>query len=538
MKLSSLLRVVSWLLLCGRVIATDAVQTTSGPVSGTESLDDTVEVFKGIPFAAPPTGDLRWRPPQPPKPWTDVRACDKFGGMALQKNDRPGQSEDCLYLNVWTQRKKRNDEKRPVMVWIHGGGFTQGSGHQPGYDGTALAKRDVVLVTINYRLGAFGFMAHPALSAESALSSESTLSSESAHSASGNYAMLDQIAALKWVKNNIANFGGDPDNVTIFGESAGGTSVYLMTATPLSKGLFHQAILESPWLDPAIFRNLKTENENGPPAEFDGEEQVRRLYGKSENVDDAELLKKLRALPAADVLQKIKQRWPVATDGWVFPKAPHQIYADGEQHKIPTIVGTNRDEGTMFAPRKAFGGTLETYKEAMVERFGEHGEMVADFYAPKSKGKLWSVAVQQISDVWFIQPSREFAQAMHKQQTPVWMYHFTKPVWGWMGAAHAAEIKYVFGTLDRPKPDDAELSNAFMDYWVQFAKTGNPNVDGRPKWQPYTTVKDEHLVMDKSLKMKSGLRKAACDMFDKILQQRRANAVPVPVNSTRTSETE
>lgn len=482
----------------------DIVQTTSGPVSGTESRDASIEVFKGIPFAAPPVGDLRWRPPQPPIRWTEVRACDDFGGTSLQRNERGGQSEDCLYLNVWAPRD-RTGTKRPVMVWVHGGGFTQGSGHQPSYDGTALAKRGVVLVTINYRLGALGFMAHPALSAESP------------HGSSGNYAILDQIEALKWVRSNITEFGGDPGNVTIFGESAGGTSVYLLTVTPLSKGLFHRAILESPWLDPVIFRDLKQENENGPPAEFDGEEQVRKVLG----AETADSLEKLRDLPAADILKSVKQRWPVVTDGWVFPKDPHQIYADGEQHDIPVIVGTNRDEGTMFAPRRAFGGTLETYTEAMTERFGEHGETVAEFYAPESTDKLRSVAVQQISDVWFIQPAREFARAMDKQETPVWMYHFTKPVWGWMGAAHAAEIKYVFGTLENPQPDDAELSEAYMDYWVQFAKTGDPNVLGRTVWLPYTTENDQHLVMDKTLRMDSGLRKDACDMLDAILKQRR-----------------
>lgn len=475
-----------------------------------ESRDESIEAFKGIPFAAPPVGALRWKPPQPPEKWTEVRACEEFGSMSFQKNDRPGQSEDCLYLNVWTPRE-RIAKKRPVMVWIHGGGFTQGSGHQPGYDGTQLAKRGVVLVTINYRLGAFGFMAHPALSEESSRGS------------SGNYAILDQIEALKWVQDNIANFGGDPNNVTIFGESAGGTSVYLLTATPLSKGLFHRAILESPWLDPVIFRHLKEENENGPPAEFDGEEQVRKLF----EAETEDALTKLRALPADEILKKVKQRWPVATDGWVFPKDPHQIYADGDQHDIPVIVGTNRDEGTMFAPRKAFGGTLETYQEAMVERYGEHGKAVADFYAPKSKDKLWSVAVQQISDVWFIQPAREFARAMDRQQTPVWMYHFTKPVWGWMGAAHAAEIKYVFGNLEEPKPDDAELSAAFMDYWVQFAKSGNPNVEGRAKWVSFTTETDQHLVMDKETKIESGLRKGACNMLDSILKERRVQTIPV-----------
>ena len=485
------------------------VKTVYGPVSGTESKDSSIQAFKGIPFAAPPIGPLRWKPPQPPAKWSGVRVCDKFGARSLQKNERPGQSEDCLYLNVWAPRE-RSTKQRPVMVWIHGGGFTQGSGHEPSYDGTEFAKRGVVLVTINYRLGALGFMAHPGLS------------KESPHGSSGNYAILDQIAALKWVKENIANFGGDPDNVTIFGESAGGTSVYLLTATPLSKGLFHKAILQSPWLDPVIFRDLKTESENGPPSEFDGEAEVRKLFG--DDADTGNMLEKLRALPAEEILSKVKQRWPVSTDGWVFPKVPHQIYANGDQHGIPTIIGTNRDEGTMFAPRRAFGGTLKNYRAAMVERFGEHGIAVAEFYAPESNDKLWSVAVQQISDVWFIQPAREFARAMNRQQSPVWMYHFTKPVWGWMGAAHAAEIKFVFGSLENPNTGNAELSDAFMDYWTQFAKTGNPNVEGRTKWEAYDSDRDQHLIMDATLSMDSGLRKDACDMFDEILIDRRTKA--------------
>ena len=322
----------------------------------------------------------------------------------------------------------------------------------------------MVLVTINYRLGALGFMTHPALSAESP------------HGSSCNYAIRDQIQALQWVRDNISNFGGDANNVTIFGESAGGTSVYLLTATPLSKGLFHRAILQSPWLDPTIFRDLKRENENGLPAEFDGEEQVAKLFGE----DTSDVLAKLRALSDEEVLEKIKQRWPVATDGWVFPKDPHQIYADGDQHDVPVIVGTNRDEGTMLAPRNAFGGTLENYRAAMVERFGAQGGKVADFYAPASKTELRQVAIAQITDCWFVQPSREFARAMDRQGTDVWMYHFTKPVWGWMGAAHAAEIGYVFGNLKNPGSDDAVLSKAFMDYWVQFAKEGDPNIDGNP----------------------------------------------------------
>ncbi|MEL6104912.1 MAG: carboxylesterase family protein [Planctomycetota bacterium] len=486
-------------------VQSTVVQTGLGPVSGTASLDESIEVFKGIPYAAPPVGGLRWKPPQSAKPWAEIRVCDTFGSRSLQKNERPGQSEDCLYLNVWTNRQ-RTSEKRPVMVWIHGGGFTQGSGHRAGYDGTQLAKRGVVAVTLNYRLGALGFMTHPALSEESPQGS------------SGNYAILDQIAALEWVRDNIENFGGDPENVTIFGESAGGTSVYLLTATPLSKGLFHRAILQSPWLDPGIFRRLKSENENGVAAEEDGKAEARKLLGDDADAD--EVLAKLRAIPAADLLVKMKQRWPVATDGWIFPKDPHRVYADGEQHDVPMIIGTNRDEGTMFAPRKAFGGTLESYRQAMVERFGNDAEQIADFYAPESEEKLWSVAVQQISDTWFIQPARRVARAMNGQGTDVWMYHFTKPVWGWMGAAHAAEIGYVFGNLEEPRPDDAALSQSFMDYWVQFAKTGNPNVAGKPVWPTYKSSDDRHLVMDKELVVGSNLRKQACDLLDRHLSEK------------------
>ncbi len=429
-----------------------------------------------------------------------MRVCDEYGPISVQRKswERGRQSEDCLYLNVWRSRE-HSDQKRPVMVWIHGGGLTQGSGNQGQSGGDSLASRDVVLVSINYRLGALGFMAHPALS------------KESPNGSSGNYGILDQIAALKWVRDNIGRFGGDADNVTIFGESAGGTSVYLLTASPLAKGLFHRAILQSPWLDPTIFRDLKSETDNGPPVEFDGVEQSNRVVGEG----SSNALGKLRAMSTEEVLEKFKERWPVTIDGWAFPKNPTQIYADGEQHDIPVIVGTNRDEGTMFAPRDGFG-SMDKFRQAMTERFGPDGEKVADFYAPDSTADLRKTAVQLITDGWFVQPSRQFARAMDGQGSAVWMYHFTKPVWGWMGAAHAAEIGYVFGKLEDPKPEDAKLSDAFMTYWVQFAKTGNPNADGEPIWPAYKMDSDQHQVMDSNIKTESGLRQSACDLLDEI----------------------
>ena len=339
------------------------------------------------------------------------------------------------------------------MIWIHGGGFTQGSGNQGLGGGDSLAKKGVVLVSINYRLGALGFMTHPALS------------DESPHGVSGNYAILDQIAALKWVRQNIEAFGGDPNNVTIFGESAGGTSVYLLTATPLAKGLFHRAILQSPWLDPVIFRDLKKDTKRSVAAEKDGIEQTDRLLG--ENASN--VLEQLRKMPADEILEKLKQRWPVAVDGYVFPKSPTQIYADGEQHAIPTIVGTNRDEGTMFAGRQE-SRSVADYRAALAERFGANADRIASFYLTDTNENAHKAAVQIITDGWFVQPARQFARAMDASSQDVWMYHFTKPVWGWMGAAHAAEIAYVFGKLEKPNPDDAALSEAFMDYWVQFAR--------------------------------------------------------------------
>lgn len=490
--------------LASTEIVAESVETQYGLVSGMAAGHESIVVFKGIPYARPPVGVLRWRPPEPPVAWKGIRTCDAFGATSLQRKLFRGkdQSEDCLYLNVWAPRAS-SQQKRPVMIWIHGGGFTTGSGHQAAYDGTELARRGVVLVSINYRLGALGFMAHPELSAESP------------HASSGNYAILDQIAALKWVRDNISGFGGDPNNVTIFGESAGGTSVFALTATPLSKGLFHQAIQQSPWLNPVIFRHLKKETFNGASAESDGVDEANKVFGASTD----KVLPKLRAMPAKAILKKLKPRWPIATDGWIFPKSPRQIYADGEQHDVPSIVGTNRDEGTMFAVVNPFG-SMDDYRLMMAKLFGDDAHKVIDFYGAKSRGDLRKVAVRQITDTWFIRPSREFARAMERKKSPVWMYHFTRPVSLLLGSAHAGEIRYVFGNVQRPSPDDATLSSAMMDYWVQFATSGDPNGNDRQPWPAYTTDADTHLVFDTKIETSSGLHCKACDLLDEVTYAR------------------
>ncbi len=478
--------------------ADDLVQTKSGLVSGVASnVSESVRVFKGIPFAAPPIGDLRWKPPAPPAAWDGVRACDQFGNKCPQNGRLTRQgpfSEDCLYLNVWAPAKSA-ESKLPVMVWIHGGGLTQGSAHEAGYMGDRLAQRDVILVSINYRLGAFGFLAHPALSAESE------------HGVSGNYGILDQIAALRWVQKNITAFGGDADNVTIFGESAGGTSVYLLTASPLASGLFHRTILQSPWLSDTVVADLDEALDLG-------ESEVDRSIGD----DAADVLAAMRALSTDNVL-KLKQRLPVVTDGWLFPQSPPQTFAEGKQNRVPTIAGTNRDEGTMFVAAKPYP-SVELYVAEMEERYGEDAESMLNMYPVGSEDEIRKAVVQQITDAWFVQPTRRYLRDMQRQGNMTWMYHFTRtsPSWPVLGAAHAAEIGYVFNTLedDQLKDGDRKIANAMIQYWTQFAKTGNPNVAGLPQWPAYETDTDQHLVLDEVMKFDSGLRCDACDLLDQV----------------------
>src|SRR6266404_3557411 len=349
--------------------ANDAIKVDGGLISGTTA--DGLGSFKGIPFAAPPVGDLRWKAPQPVVAWEGVRQCDSFGPECPQAPYPAGsmyasppqkQSEDCLYLNVWTAA--RSGEKRPVMVWIHGGALTRGSGANRVYDGTAFAKKGVVLVTINYRLGPLGYLAHP------------ELTSESPRHSSGNYGVLDQIAALKWVQTNIAVFGGDAKNVTIFGESAGSWSVNTLVATPLAKGLFHRAIGESGGsFGPMPY--LKEDRNKIASAE-----KVGVAFAKAAGADSIKALRELPAEKIVDVFNNDaegkKFRTQPCVDGWVLPDEIRNIFARNTHNDVPVIVGSNANEMTPLTTPDSVPKTMEDYRKRVSMQYGE---MIKEFDA-------------------------------------------------------------------------------------------------------------------------------------------------------------
>lgn len=448
-----------------------------------------VRVFKGIPYAAPPVGELRWRKPQPVRPWNGVRKAEDWGPRGMQ-SDRLGDidplnkrmDEDCLYLNVWTPARTAND-KLPILFWIHGGSNNTGAGSQPEYDGRALAGKGVVVVTINYRLDVFGFLAHPELTSESGVN------------ASGNYGLLDQIAALRWVRNNISAFGGDPNQVTVFGESAGAMDISLLMVSPLAEGLFARVIGQSGGA-------LKSANIFGPKplrvGEEDGLKFAQALGAKS--------IADLRAIPAADVL-KAALKNPIAygfgvVDGYVVPEHPAKIYAEGRQRDIPLIVGWNTDEGTYFAARLvAWGPDLPSYAERIRAQYKDQAPAVLKLYQPgatleEDKASFAALFGDEIISygawAWAERASATSA-------SPTYRYFFTRRPAGAPelsvcpltapGVYHSAEICYVWNNLEvRDWPWEAEdrrLADVMSSYWVNFAKTGNPNGDGLPPWPAY-----------------------------------------------------
>jgi len=468
-------------------IATGPVTTRNGQVQGVPGALPGITVFKGLPFAAPPVGNLRWEQPQPAANWSGIRQANAWGNSCIQNPaptrfpvnsasdmpDSPGISEDCLYLNVWTPATT-GAERLPVMVWLYGGAYNEGGGSAPFSHGDQLAKKGVVMVTFNYRVGSLGFFAHPELTAASA------------NGASGNQAIGDSIAALQWVKDNIAAFGGDPNRVTIFGESAGAAMDGGLAGSPPAAGLFQRAISQSgAWMGLGIAPMVPRER-----AEATAVEQATAA--------GASTLAELRAMPATDVHAKIRGQGMIV-DGYLIPEDVSIAFANGRQNRVDVLAGSNQDEGSFTA---GFGPpvTLATWTAGEAQRWGAHQELGRAAYPASTDAEAAAAAPMPFADAmaWHMRLFAEGAAAVGKQG---WLYYFTHdPIYDEgrtnLGAAHTGEIPYVFGNLCAPRTfpggSSVELmcgnarEEAFADqvsqYWVNFAATGNPNGTGLPSW--------------------------------------------------------
>ena len=495
-----------------------AVSVDSGRIRGT--VANGVAAFKGIPYVAPPVGPLRWKPPQPVAAWKDVRSATAFGPACPQPpilekmwGIKYRTDEDCLGLNVWTAAASPS-EMRPVMVWIHGGAFISGSSEGTGTEGPELARQGIVVVSFNYRLGPLGFLALP------------SLSRESAQGVSGNYGLLDQIAALEWVKRNIRTFGGDPGKVTIFGESAGAGSVCMLVASPLARGLFHGAIMQS---GVAFIGNTYLKKASGPVAS--AEQSGATRFG-----DD---LAALRAKSAdaivntggvkADVFFGAGDYYGPIVDGWVIPNDPESIYGAGQQAAVPLLVGTNADEGSVFTGALPFA-SAQAYRASLGYAYPGIGEQVFALYPAYLPFQIKPAATRLLTDSSFLSTARRMARYQAPRNPRTFQYHFTRSsnfamLYGY-GAYHAAEIPYVFSTIDALlaatptayQAKDRELARTMSAAWVRFATTGDPNGVDLPKWSAYTAAADPYLEFGNTIKPGSALHSKAVDLFTKFYE--------------------
>lgn len=467
------------------------LKTDRGELQGKLSDDGQVRAFLGVPYAAPPVGPLRWKPPQPAEQWKGILAAESFGSRCMQAAQfqdmifhDPGASEDCLTLNVWTPRSAVEGAKLPVMVWIYGGGFVAGTTSEGRQDGEAFARRGVVLVTLNYRLNIFGFFAHPALAAESP-----------AHAA-GNYGLMDQAAALQWVKRNIEAFGGDSKNITVFGESAGSFSVSAQMASPMAKDVMAHAIGESG----GAFSRGTLPFPSAAVAEKQGEAFARDVLGKA-------TLAELRAIPADELVKALETQHAPAVhfgpdvDGLFLPESVPAIFAAGKQAHVPLLAGWNHDEG---GPLKATT-TLASYQAAAQSTWGPQAAAYLKAYSATSDAEAQRSEADYSSDKFIAASTWEWIEAqVETGEAPVYRYRFDEPSPGSLyhpapAAFHSDEIEYVFGTLaSRPSAPwtaaDYKLSTQMGDYWINFARTGNPNGPGLPNWPVYNAA-DQWQVM-------------------------------------------
>lgn len=461
---------------------------STGVIEGQISDDGQVRSFKGIPYAAPPVGVLRWKPPQPVASWQGVRKAVNFGPRCMQTRvysdmvfRDAGPSEDCLYLNVWAPASHAHAV--PVMVWIYGGGFMAGSTSEARQDGANLTKRGVIVVSMNYRLGIFGFFSHP------------ELTRESGYNASGNYGLLDQVAALHWVHDNIAAFGGDPGNVTIFGESAGSLSVSALMASPLTKGLFRRAIGESG----AFFRPTM------PMTPLSESEQIDVAFAKSAFGTDS--IEALRAKPANAVLKaaavKGAPHFRANIDGYFLPESVAAIFAEGKQAHVPLLAGWNLDEGAYQEIFLKDDPTPETYVARIRALYGANADGIVKLYPGTTVAEAKRSAQDLAGDRFIAFGTWKWIESQLKTgESPVYRYRFdeTLPpdpadISGEPLAPHSAEIEFVFQALSSKKlawrPQDHKVSDLMSSYWTNFAKTGDPNGEGLPHWPTYGPEKYE-----------------------------------------------
>jgi para-nitrobenzyl esterase len=453
------------------------VKTAHGKVQGKTINDGKVNAYLGLPYAAPRIGDLRWKAPEPPAQWKGLRDATHYGAHCLQTSSfsdmvfqDSGPSEDCLYLNVYAPASAKAKSKLPVMFWIHGGGYTGGSASEPRHNGDFLPTKGVVLVTINYRLGVFGFLATADMAKE-------------ANGSAGNYGLLDMVAALQWVKANIANFGGDPGNVTIFGESAGSFAVSTLMAAPPAQGLFHKAIGESG----GAFSDVL------PTSTLEASEKRNGEWVASLGVTS---LTELRALSAEAVVtaaqKKGAPRFSPVIDGRLLAESVPETFAQGKQAHVPLLAGWNRDEN----PSLAIGMTVEKWKTYAAVHFGDRADEFLKHYPGDTDEQAARSATDYGSDMFIAFSTWKWIEAHSKTgDSPVFRYHFelaapSSKFHPGSFAFHSDDIEYVFGALDtRPgavwRPEDRKLSDQMMSYWANFAKTGNPNGPGLPEWPKY-----------------------------------------------------
>ncbi|TDH29055.1 carboxylesterase family protein [Segetibacter sp. 3557_3] len=504
------------------------VKTTNGMLEGVDVSG--VKVFKGVPFASPPTGDLRWKAPQPAKNWSGVRKAVQFGPRAMQlplfsdmKFRSNGVSEDCLYLNIWTPAKSESD-KLPVLVYFFGGGFVAGDGSELRYDGESMARNGVVAITVNFRLTVFGFFAHP------------ELTSESPNHASGNYGLMDQSAALKWVQQNISAFGGDPKRVTIAGESAGSFSVSAQMASPLSKQLISGAIGES--------GSLLGSN---PLMALSDAEKLGLEFADSVG---ARSLTELRAMPADKILQATSRRgvprFPVTVDGYFFPKSPVEIFEAGQQAQVPLLVGWNSEESNFRSVLGQEKPTVENFKLALQKLFGERSTEAANVYQVSSDQVVEQVATDLASDRFMGFGTWKWADLQSRTTNkPVYryMYERARPLTriqsakdllaeaandkkevampsAKAGAVHSAEIEYALGNLPTNRvydwqPDDFRVSEIMQGYFANFIKTGNPNGPGLPAWPALTKNAAAVMHIDVNTRVEPDTRRSRYLFLDK-----------------------